>query len=81
MTIMSKISSQLDTNDLQYIANQTAMREHLKKLEEKTHFHQAGGADSYKKRHTGQGKLLVRERISLLLDTQSPFLELSHLSG
>lgn len=33
------------------------------------------------KRHQSKGKLLVRERISKLLDPGSPFLELSQLAG
>lgn len=33
------------------------------------------------KRHTSKGKLLMRERISKLLDPGSPFLELSQLAG
>lgn len=33
------------------------------------------------KRHTSKGKLLVRERISKLVDPGSPFLELSQLAG
>ena len=32
-------------------------------------------------RHRGRGKLLPRERINLLLDRGSPFLELSPLAG
>nr|CAD7417308.1 unnamed protein product [Timema poppensis] len=32
-------------------------------------------------RHTSKGKLLARERIDLLLDAGSPFLELSQLAG
>ena len=40
-----------------------------------------GGRPSDRERHTKQGKLLPRERISLLLDPGSPFLELSQLAG
>lgn len=32
-------------------------------------------------RHTSKGKLLVRSRIAKLLDSGSPFLELSQLAG
>ena len=32
-------------------------------------------------RHTSKGKLLARDRINLLLDKSSPFLELSQLAG
>jgi len=40
-----------------------------------------GGGDKANERHTSRGKLLPRERINLLLDKGSPFLELSTLAG
>jgi acyl-CoA carboxylase subunit beta len=40
-----------------------------------------GGGPKYVGRHRERGKLLVRERIDLLLDRDSPFLELSPLAG
>jgi acyl-CoA carboxylase subunit beta len=41
----------------------------------------AGGGDRYVERHRARGKLLVRERVDLLLDRDTPFLELSPLAG
>ena len=41
----------------------------------------AGGGERSIARHRQRGKLLIRERIELLLDPDSPFLELSPLSG
>jgi acetyl-CoA carboxylase carboxyltransferase component len=40
-----------------------------------------GGRDAHIQRHRERGKLLVRERLDLLLDADSPFLELSPLAG
>lgn len=40
-----------------------------------------GGSEKDIQRHKSKGKLLVRERIDLLLDPGSPFLELSALAG
>src|SRR5947209_9848480 len=40
-----------------------------------------GGGPKYVERHRQRGKLLVRERIELLLDRGSPFLELSPLAA
>ena len=40
-----------------------------------------GGGPKYRQRHEAQGKLYVRERIDRLLDTGSPFLELSPLAA
>ncbi|MEV0665337.1 carboxyl transferase domain-containing protein [Spirillospora sp. NPDC050365] len=47
--------------------------EHAKALE--------GGGEKYVARHRKRGKLLARERIELLLDPDSPFLELSPLAA
>jgi acetyl-CoA carboxylase carboxyltransferase component len=41
----------------------------------------AGGGPRYVERHRGRGKLLARERIELLLDPDTPFLELSPLAA
>jgi acetyl-CoA carboxylase carboxyltransferase component len=41
----------------------------------------AGGGPRYMERHRARGKLPVRERIELLLDRDSPFLELSPLAA
>lgn len=40
-----------------------------------------GGSKKDIERHTSKGKLMVRDRIDLLLDKNSPFLELSPLAG
>jgi 3-methylcrotonyl-CoA carboxylase beta subunit len=40
-----------------------------------------GGGEKAKLRHKSKGKLFVRDRINLLLDPGSPFLELSQLAG
>src|SRR5262245_56924966 len=41
----------------------------------------AGGGPKYVERHHARGKLLPRERIELLIDPGSAFLELSPLAG
>jgi acetyl-CoA carboxylase carboxyltransferase component len=40
-----------------------------------------GGSDTAVKKHKGRGKLLARERIDLLVDPDTPFLELSPLAS
>jgi acetyl-CoA carboxylase carboxyltransferase component len=40
-----------------------------------------GGGPKYVERHHGRGKLTARERIELLIDADSPFLELCPLAG
>jgi len=41
----------------------------------------AGGGAKMRERHEARGKIMVRERIDLLLDPQTPFLELSPLAA
>jgi len=40
-----------------------------------------GGPEKTRQKHTSRGKLLVRDRINLLLDPNTPFLELSPLAA
>jgi acetyl-CoA carboxylase carboxyltransferase component len=51
------------------------------KLRTALHGATVGGGDKYNARHTGAGKLLPRERVELLLDRDSYFLELCPLAG
>ena len=50
-------------------------------LESKVSHISEGGGSEARARHTSKGKLLVRQRINTLLDTGSPFLELSQMAG
>ncbi len=40
-----------------------------------------GGGEKLRARHESRGKIMVRERLDLLLDPQTPFLELSPLAA
>jgi acyl-CoA carboxylase subunit beta len=40
-----------------------------------------GGGEKYVERHRDRGRLLPRERVELLVDRDSPFLELSSLTA
>ncbi len=62
-------------------ANRTAMAEKLADLEAELAKAVAGGGQKYVDRHHARGKLLPRERIELLVDPGSAFLELSPLAG
>ncbi len=61
--------------------NRTASLEKLTELERLLDEAKAGGGQKYVERHLERGKLLVRDRIELLLDRDSPFLELSSLAA
>ncbi len=62
-------------------ANREAMIEKLADLEAEHARAVAGGGEKYVERHHARGKLLPRERIELLVDPGSAFLELSPLAG
>ena len=53
----------------------------LAELDEQLALARAGGGERYVERHRARGKLLARERIELLVDRDSPFLELSPLAA
>jgi acetyl-CoA carboxylase carboxyltransferase component len=63
------------------VSRRTAMLEKLGALEAEHAKAVAGGGRKYVDRHHARGKLLPRERIDLLLDEGSAFLELSPLAG
>ncbi|MDT0184655.1 acyl-CoA carboxylase subunit beta [Microbacterium sp. ARD31] len=61
--------------------NREAMLEKLADLDAQHAAAVAGGGEKYVDRHHARGKLTARERIELLLDPGSAFLELSPLAG
>src|SRR5262247_639925 len=78
---MPVLTSLLDVESPEFAANAAAMRARLAELDAALASAVAGGGDRYVKRHHDRGKLLARERIELLVDPDSPFLELSPLAG
>src|SRR3954469_4404752 len=74
---MPVIPSSLDRRSEAFRANDSAMRALVADLREKSAAIALGGDEASRKRHLSRGKLLARERIRLLLDPGSPFLELS----
>ncbi|GIE88962.1 acyl-CoA carboxylase subunit beta [Actinoplanes regularis] len=64
-----------------YEQNRLAMLERVADLEQQHAVALAGGGAKSVDRHHRRGKLTARERIELLLDEDSPFLELSTLAG
>jgi acetyl-CoA carboxylase carboxyltransferase component len=58
-----------------------ALRELLDDLDQELEKARGGGGEKYVRRHHERGKLLPRERIELLIDRDSAFLELSPLAG
>jgi len=78
---MTVLKSLLDVSAESYATNRKAQLEALARLEEQLELAIAGGGQRYVQRHRDRGKLPVRERLELLLDPDSPFLELSALAA
>jgi acetyl-CoA carboxylase carboxyltransferase component len=74
---MPVLHTTLDPRAAAYQANRAAMLDRLAELDAAAAQARAGGGDKYVSRHHGRGKLLARERIELLLDRDSPFLEVA----
>ena len=78
---MTPLRSDADPRSDVFVAN----RERNLALVEQLHAHLArsrgGGGEKYNTRHVSRGKLLPRKRVDLLLDRDSPFLELCALAG
>ncbi|WP_377272510.1 acyl-CoA carboxylase subunit beta [Peterkaempfera sp. SMS 1(5)a] len=78
---MTVLASALDAGSPDFAANRDAMLGRLAELDAEHAKAVGGGGPTYVERHRGRGKLLARERIELLLDPDSPFLELSPLAA
>ena len=63
------------------VINREGMLDKLEALDTEVARAVAGGGEKYVERHHARGKLLPRERIELLIDEGSAFLELSPLAG
>ena len=77
---MEKLRTCVDRGSESFLRNEAAQRElvaELNRLLDRC----SRGPDSSRERHTSRGKLLPRERIDVLLDRGSPFLELSPLAA
>ncbi len=78
---MTILKSAVDPSSAEYRANRGALLAQLAGVEAEQAKAVAGGGEKYVTRHHERGKLLIRERIELLLDPGSPFLELSPLAA
>jgi 3-methylcrotonyl-CoA carboxylase beta subunit len=79
--VMDRISSKIRTDSPEFTTNRDKMTAAVAQLRERLAEARQGGGPRYLQRHRELGKLPVRERIDLLLDEGSPFLELSPLAA
>jgi acyl-CoA carboxylase subunit beta len=75
------LTSTLDPRSPTCLDNRAAMLDRLAELESALRQARDGGGEKYVTRHHARGKLLPRERIELLVDRDSPFLELSPVAA
>ena len=70
-----------DRADPSFQANAAAHRELVARLRLRLAAAARGGTDRARERHAARGKLLPRDRVDRLVDTATPFLELSPLAA
>src|SRR5713101_1529596 len=75
------IRSAIDRRSSEYQANYAAMQASLERLRAELVRSTQGGGEKYVQRHRERGKLLPRDRVELLLDEGSYFLEIAPLAG
>src|SRR3954447_24767201 len=78
---MPTLTSETTATDARFEQNETAQRALVADLRERLAIAAAGGPERSRARHVARGKLLPRERIDVLLDEGSPFLEIAPLAA
>jgi 3-methylcrotonyl-CoA carboxylase beta subunit len=75
------LPSTVDPRAPDFARNAEAMRRQVEELRAKLEAVKSGGSEEARAKHVARGKLLARERITRLLDPDTPFLELSALAA
>src|SRR5690625_3400460 len=75
------LGSAVDTAGPAFAANETANRALAQELRDRITIAALGGPEKTRERHVARGKLLPRDRVDLLLDPGSPFLEIAPLAA
>ncbi len=78
---MTVIESKLNPRNADFIANAQAMRAVVLDLQAQLAKAEQGGGAAARAKHTARGKLLPRERVQMLLDPGTPFLEIAPLAA
>src|SRR4030088_3227473 len=75
------LHSSTDPTSSDFVRNAEAMRALVAELRQKLDQVAGGGGEASRARHTSRGKMLARQRVDLLIDPGTAFLELSPLSA
>src|SRR5580692_2792383 len=75
------LRSSIDPASSDFARNAEAMRTLVADLRERLNQVAGGGGETSRIRHTARGKMLARERVDLLIDPGTAFLELSPLAA
>src|SRR5450759_1347531 len=78
---MSVLETKLNARSADFVASATAMRTLVQDLHAKIAQIELSGGGAARAKHTARGKLLSRDRVQMLLDPGTPFLELSPLAA
>ena len=78
---MPVLESRLSPQNPDFSANRERMQGLVEELRQRQKAASLGGGEKARDKHTRRGKMLARERVDLLLDEGSPFLELSPLAA
>jgi acetyl-CoA carboxylase carboxyltransferase component len=78
---MDRLETHVDPSSEEFRRNRERMTSLVAELRERTATARQGGGEKYLQRHRDQGKMPARDRIGMLLDAGSPFLELSPLAA
>jgi acetyl-CoA carboxylase carboxyltransferase component len=78
---MPVLASKLDTSSETFVANRSDMLGAIEQMQALLDEAPLGGGEASTERLRSRGKLPVRERVGLLIDPDSPFLEIGPLGG
>ena len=78
---MTQLATQLNARSADFQSNAAAMRALVDDLHVQLAKSAAGGGEAARAKHTARGKLLPRERVQMLLDPGTPFLEVAPLAA
>ncbi len=78
---MTVLHSQLNPRSADFAANAAAMRTVVDDLKAHLEKIAVGGGEAARAKHTARGKLLPRDRVQMLLDPGTPFLEVAPLAA